>query len=349
MPTGSQCAACGALLALAFAAATACSSSSNDHPPAISSGGDTALGSDNGGAGNSGTKGSSAGQTSGGANAQAGATPGEAGAGPIFESDAGPGRPPPGDPKCNELASWSGAMALDTVSTAADETLLSITSDELDLAFLRDGALYVAHREDASGTFVVGDAVSIPSGWSADEGVALSADGKRLVFVSSDQTMLGETTRTARDAAFTGHVDQTNFSLLNQASSYSGNIFAAPALSPDDQELFLSSTAPSGGSTVVVATRATDQTWTSPLRLSEALDGAAGMRRLPTGVSADARTLFYFNEATMKEEARWRDTAMLVSPLYDMVDLGTRRGAQPNSACDKLYSEAAGDLVVEHD
>jgi hypothetical protein len=346
---------CGfALLALAFAAAPACSSSSNDHPPAIGSGGDTELGAGNGGgsgsAGKSSAKGGGAGETSGSANGEAGATvTGEAGEGPVFESDAGPGRPPPGDPKCSELTMWSGAMPLDAISSAADVTLLSVTADELDLAFLRDDALYVAHRADATAAFAVGSAVSIPSGWIATDGAALSADGKRLVLVSSDQTMLGEMTRSARDVAFSGDVDQTAFSLVNQASTYSGNIFASPALSPDDQELFSSSTAPGGASTVVVATRASDQTWTSPTRLSEALDGATGMRRLPTGVSADARTLFYFNEETMKEEARWRDTATLASPLYDMVDLGTRRGAQPNSACDKLYSQSSGDVIVEHD
>jgi hypothetical protein len=229
----------------------------------------------------------------------------------------------------------------------AAETVLSVTSDELDLAFLRGTALYVAHRSDKAGTFSIGAVVGIPDGWTAAQGAALSADGKRLVLLSTDQTMLGEMTRTARTAAFAGVVDQTAFAALNQTSEFSGNIFASPVLSPDDEELFLNSGVVGSSSTVVAATRSASQPWSLPTRVISALDGSAGARRLPTGLSADARTLFYFNEETMREEARWRDEAKLSSPLYDMVDLGTRRGAQPNAACDQLYSDAAGDIVIE--
>jgi hypothetical protein len=281
----------------------------------------------------------------------AGATAGAAGTTPDagFESDAGPGRPAPGPPTCSETAVWSGATKVASVSSTADETLLSLTPDELDLAFLRAGALYVAHRAAATAAFTVSAAIAMPDGWSAAQGAAFSADGKRLVLTSSDQTLLGEMTRTARDAAFSSNVDQTAFSTVNETNMYSGNIYAAPVLSADDQQLFLNSTSIGGASTIVASTRSASAPWSAPTRVISALDGAAGARRLPTGVSADARTLFYFNEGTMREEARWRDEALLTSPLYDMVDLGTRRGAQPNATCDKLYSDAAGDVIVEQD
>jgi len=337
-------------LALVWLTPTACSSDANDRPAPIETGGADSAG---------GRSGASAGASSGDATSdasvadEAGAPSslgGEAAGGdsPVLVSDAGPGRPTPAPSVCSELTAWSGAAKVANVSSAADETFLSLTSDELDLAFLRAGALYVAHRVDASSAFALGAAIAIPTGFIATQGAALSADGKRLIFLSSDQTQLGEMTRTARGAAFTGSVDQGAFATVNQTSIYSGNIYASPALSPDDQELFLNSTAPSGGSTVVVSSRGVDH-WSAPTRLSSALDGPEGARCLPTGLSADARTLFYFNEGTMKEEARWRDEAKLTSPLYDMVDLGTRRGAQPNTACDKLYSQSASDVIVEHD
>jgi hypothetical protein len=331
------------LVALSLAPA-ACSSGASDRPAGIDTGGAS---------GSSGHSGASVG---GGADASAEAGDssslgGEAAGGDstTLETDAGTGRPPPGPSVCSEAAAWSGATKVPNVSSAADETLLSVTSDELDLAFLRAGTLYVAHREAASGTFAVGAAVAIPDGWIVTQGAALSADGKRLVLLSTDQTMLGELTRAVRSAAFAGTVDQSAFATVNQTSMYSGNIYASPALSPDDQQLFLNSTAPSGGSTVVAATRGADQSWTSPTRVGAELDGPAGARCLPTALSADARTLFYFNEGTMKEEARWRDEPTLTSPLYDMVDLGMRRGAQPNSTCDRLYSATTGDVFVEHD
>ncbi|MET0791428.1 MAG: hypothetical protein ABW061_07895, partial [Polyangiaceae bacterium] len=72
-------------------------------------------------------------------------------------------------------------------------------------------------------------------------------------------------------------------------------------------------------------------------------------RRLPNSLSADALTLFYFNEESMQEEARWRDTTVPSSLLYDMQSLGERRGATPNAACDRLYSALDGDVVAEKD
>ena len=98
------------------------------------------------------------------------------------------------------------------------------------------------------------------------------------------------------------------------------------------------------------STRTGVATWSAPLQLQvKLLDGGATTRRLPTGLSADQRTLFYFNEETMSEEGRWRAANSASSPLYDLVSLGMRRGAAPNTACDHLYSGANGDVVVERD
>jgi hypothetical protein len=327
----------------------ACSSGSDNHPAGIDTGG----GGPNGGnsAANVGGSSGNGSATAGDSSSFAGDAAGAAGAAPDagFESDAGPGRAPPGPSTCSQTAVWSGATTVSGVSSSADETFLSLTPDELDLAFLRAGALYVAHRAGATAPFTVSAPIALPDGWSAAQGAALSADGRRLVLLSTDQTLLSEMTRASRDAAFSGTVDQTAFSAVNETSMYSGNIYAAPVLSADDQQLFLNSASIGGASTIVASTREASQPWSLPTRVIAALDGAAGARRLPTGISADARTLFYFNEGTMKEEARWRDEPLLTSPLYDVVDLGTRGGAQPNTACDKLYSNAAGDVIVEHD
>jgi hypothetical protein len=331
---------------LALDCISACSSASDDHPPGIVGGGGTSAA-----AGRPGTSGSGNGASGGGAEAgdTSSSAAGDSAAGQTSEgaSDAGTGRPPPGAAVCSETAHWAGAVKVQVVSTAATELLLSLTPDELDLAFVRGGNSYVAHRAAATGSFSAGTPIPIPAGWSTAQGAALSADGKRLLVISSDQTALGEMTRLDRTSSFSNTVDQSAFSIVNQSTTYSGNIYAAPVLAPDDQQLFLSSVAPGGASTVVAATRSPGQAWTAPERVIAALDGTANARRLPTGLSADARTLFYFNEQTMREEARWRDEPKLDSPLYDMVDLGTRRGAQPNAACDHLYSVAAGDVIVE--
>ncbi len=334
----------------ACASYLACSSDSKDHPPALETGGTSATvagvagsGGKSAGSGNAGEAAVEAGASSGGT----GGT-GDAGA-PPFESDAGPGRPTPSDPACSETATWSGSTALTGIAVDATQNI-ALTPDELDLAFVHGGALYVAHRAQASESFIVGAAVALPSAWTMLHGFALSSDGKRLVLINDAQTALGELTRGARDAAFAPSIDESAFAIVNQASTYSGNVFSSPVLSADDEQLFLASAAPGGASTVVAAARTgAGAVWSTPTRIGSELDGPSGGQRLPTGISADARTLFYFNEETMKEEARWRDEPTLGSPLYDIVDLGTRRGATPNTACNRLYSVAAGSVVLESD
>jgi len=334
-------------------AAGACSSEANDHPAGVSSatGGEqaggragTSAGASAAGAGNNGDSGALAGE--------GGAPPsGAAGEAPAAAGDVGTGQPPLTPSACSETAHWSGASEVSPVSSAADEALLSVTADELDLAFLRAGMLYVAHRAEASAAFSVGSAVAIPTGWSAAQGASLSPDGMRLLLVSDpDQKKLGEMTRTSRTDAFGGAVDETAFAGVNGDAVYTGKLYAYPVVSPGDDQLFVNSTFPMGPSTVVVATRRGTDSWSPPVLLtSKLLNGQSTTRRLPTGVSADARKLFYFNEESMSEEARFRDTPSIASPLYDMVSLGMRRGATPNIACNRLYSSATGDVVVEKD
>jgi hypothetical protein len=234
------------------------------------------------------------------------------------------------------------------VSTSAAETLLSITLDELDVAFLRTGVLYVGHRANQSATFESA-AVTLPSGWSASNGASLSADGKRLILVSElHPNKLGELTRSSRDQPFSANIDEAAFASINADAVYTGKVYAFPVVSGRDDQLIFNSAYPGSSSTVVYSTRTGNATWSTPEQLqTNLLDGGADARRLPTGLSADQRTLFYFNEETAQEEARFRPADSASSPLYDVLNLGTRRGAAPNARCDHLYSSTAGDVVVE--
>ncbi len=321
-------------------------SDSKAHPSMISSNGGEIQA---GGGGHAGVAAGGSGGKSGSANG------GDAGAAGSEEDQAGAtgdgGAAPQVPAVCSPTATWGSPTVVDAVSSAMAETLLSMTPDELDLAFVRASALYVAHRAVAGAAFNIGLPVPIPSGWSFAQGAALSADGKRLVLVSDpDQRKLGELTRTSRIGAFSSTIDETAFSRINQDATYTGRLYASPVVSAGDDQLFFNSSFPEAASTVVVSTRSGAAAWTPPMQLSDSvLDGGAGARRLPTGVSADARTLFYFNEESHVEEARFRDTSQTGSPLSDMLPLGMRRGATPNSGCDRLYSESNSDVVVEKD
>ncbi|HEY3253259.1 MAG TPA: hypothetical protein VGJ91_04900 [Polyangiaceae bacterium] len=332
------------------ATAPACSSDSG-HPSLVSAAGQPANGGRAGASpaeeGGSPDLAGASGDEAGDSGA-AGSAAGSGGA-PIELGGSG-GKPPTTPAACDPHAAWSAAASVSGVSSGASETLLALTPDELDLAFLRDGALYVAHRSSAGAAFSSGSALVIPTGWSAAHGASLSADGKRLLLVSADQKSLGEWTRSSRESAFSAAVDSGAFAAINQDSDFSGRVYASPTVSAGDDQLFFNSSFLDADSTIVVSSRAGTGNWSAPRTLSPgSFDGSEGKRRLPTGVSVDGRTLFYFNEESGQEEAQWRATSSVSSPLSDMLSLGMRRGAAPNSACNRLYSESNSDVVVEKD
>lgn len=304
--------------------------------------------SSSGGAGTSGSSNGDAGAGEAGDGSVAG---GGGAAGEIGDNGVAGAPVQPGPSVCRPEAMWASPTKLSELSTAGAQSLLSLTADELDVLILRGAALFVAHRSKATEAFGTLRSIAVPNGWSATNGAALSPDGKRLLLISApDQKQIGQLTRSSRDAAFAGEVDTAPFSKVNTAAVYSGQIYASPAVSPGDGQLFLSSSFPKGASYVVVSLRGTDAQWAAPVTIgAQLLDGTNSTRRLPTGVSADERTLFYFNEESGAEEARFRDSALPTSPLYDMRMLGARRGATPNAACDQLYSSTNSDVVVEAD
>jgi hypothetical protein len=73
------------------------------------------------------------------------------------------------------------------------------------------------------------------------------------------------------------------------------------------------------------------------------LQPAATNLRRPTGLSADARALFYWDESTSTEKvAHFLFGATTASTF---VDLAARRGAVPNGACARLYFYDDNDVL----
>src|SRR4051812_24570578 len=179
-----------ATLGASLAFAAACSSGSDEHTPAISEGG--AWGAGVGGAGVGGAREPAAGDAgasgradggasnSGGADAGQGGLTNEAGA----SGDGGAAALEPGmvvvvpSGSCAENAKWKSATPLAEISSDGEERLLSITADELDVLFQRDGLVLLAHRAKASADFGTPSEVTIPADYDVTAGAALSADGK---------------------------------------------------------------------------------------------------------------------------------------------------------------------------
>ena len=352
----------GTAVALTLALAAACSSDSDDRAPTVSDGGASAKAgaggrssvgkSGSGGTGDLGSAGSADGGTAGAAGSgQTSGEGGEGGEGGAWE----PGMVIPVAPgACSEAATWANATVLEGISTDADEQLLALTPDELDILFLRDGSPMSAHRDLASVEFGVADALIIPAGYGIDGGVALSADGKTLVLLSTSGQRFAAFTRTSRSAAFGESADPTAFAELNGRAIQTMQHYAAPVLAPDGKSFVFSAFTPiptggfaSGFEGVAVVYEAvwTASGWSMPASISlDLFDGTSLARALPSGLASDSRTLFYFDEGSGQQMARFRDRPD--APLYGALELATRRGAVPNANCDRLYYSSSGDILV---
>jgi len=346
-------------LGIAVCLGVACSSNSDDHAPALPNGGASSRSGAGGrspvgdsGAGGT-TDGGGGGEIEGGAAGAAGSADGSSGAGGEGGLEQGTIIPvTPG--ACSEDATWASATPLEGISTAADERLLAITPDELDILFLRDGAALRAHRDLKSAAFGEADTLTIPDGYGVDAGVALSADGKTLVLLATTGQSFAAFTRASRSAAFADEADTSAFTGINQRSIQTMQHYAAPVLASDGKTFVFaaftpepSAGFPSGfeGIAVVYQSVWSTSSWAMPESISQNLfDGTSATRPLPSGLSSDSRTLFYVDEGSGKQMARFRDRPD--APLYTVVELDERTGAVPDAKCDRLYYSADGDILV---
>jgi hypothetical protein len=353
-------------LGVSLTVAAACSSGSDGHAPALSDVGASTAGA--GGtrlptAGNAGASG----RVTGG-NSSAGDDAGQGGtetteAGAAGEGGAGgtagglePGRvvvvPPSA---CSVTAKWSSPIPLAGISSNGDERLLSITADELDVVFVRDARVLLAHRTKANADFGTASEVTIPTEYDATAGAALSADGKTLLLVAVSGQAFAVLTRPSRTVAFSATADGSAFIGLKQRAIQTMEHYAAPVFSPDGKSLVYTGFTPEPeqgfptgvlGVARVYESRWASGMWQMPESISDGFfNGTTAARPLPSGLSSDSRTLFYFDEKTMKQAARFRDRPD--APLSVGVDLGDREGAIPNAGCDVLYYTSGGNVFSE--
>ena len=351
-------------LGIALCASIACSANSDEHAPPLSDGGASAKGGTGGrssvakggsGAAVAGSAGERAeGGSAGDAGARAGDGSGEGGEGGEGGAwDEGMIIPvAPGS--CSETAAWTNAVPVPGISTAADERLLAISADELDLLFVRDGVPMRAHREISGAAFGEAVTLTIADGYGVDAGAALSADGKTMVLLSTTGQSFAAFTRSTRSEDFALSADESAFVAINQRAIQTSQRYAAPVLSPDGKTFVFAAFLPVpaggfGGSfegvSLVYETPWTVNGWAMPESVSQDLfDGTSVARPLPSGLSSDSRTLFYLDEGNGQQVARFRDRPD--APLYTVVDLEARTHAVPNAKCDRLYYSSGGDVLV---
>lgn len=344
-----------AWLGLSVAVAVACGNGADDHPGSAPAGGGTS--NTNGGKqSHAGSSSANAGDGVGAGSAEGGAGSGveggagnlggadaEAGATMYFESAGAPPTFPPG--VCAPDMSLGTEQAQ---SVGADNaTLLAMTPDELSIAFTTGSAdtlsLHVADRASAQAAFAeVG--VTLPDDYEAASGATFTADGLALVLVSKDHGSLGSLTRSKRGDAFESDVDTTAFAKLNLLKPMSGESIGWPLLSKDGKTLYYVSYSTSA--LVTQCIRDKDGVFDFGTPIDEfTLGGAKNKFKLLSGISADERAIFFFDQDTKHAAAlfRSRDGA----PFYDPVDLGDRHGVVPNGDCTRVYSSNMSGVVVQ--
>jgi hypothetical protein len=342
----------GLSFALALGLASACGSGDDRAPAPQGDDDDDSAGKSS--AGKSSTSGSSS--TSGGAGSGAdssvggdgkstgGAQPlgGEGGAaGTIDYQTAGAPTLMPG--VCDHEMMAGDEQTLSFTTSVPSPTLLSMTSDELSIAFVGEDALYVADRASTKADFAP-IAVVLPAGYDADSGVSLSANGLRLIVVKTDHAGFGALTRTKRGEAFGSAVDTAAFAFLNSTKPMSGRSLGWPVLSNDGGTLYFISYF--GQALVVQSTLGQNGVFSLGQEIDEyTLGGNEGEYKLINGVSVDQRAIFFFDEASGHAQALFRSRDG--GPFYDPVDFGERRGVVPNADCNRLYSSAGDDLVSQ--
>jgi hypothetical protein len=218
-----------------------------------------------------------------------------------------------------------------------------MTPDELTVVVATDAALYVADRSKSNQAFTP-QALTLPEGYEASSGAALSSDGLQLVLVSADHGALGEVSRSSRDEPFGTDVDTSRFATINGLKETTGRSLGWPVLSSDGRDLYYLSYF--GQGLVAQSHAGEDGVFAYGDTIDEfTLGGEVGEYKLLTGISADQRAIFFFDEASGHSMALFRSREG--APFYDPLDLGEREGVAPNATCSRLYSSVLSGIVAQ--
>jgi hypothetical protein len=311
-----------------------------------------ASGADDGGAGSGGSSGAGgSGKGQGGAGGSAGGSGGVVNGGSAGLAIAGRGEEPdpcselPDDPPaaagvCEPGAGWGAGQAVAVMADGADP-LIAITPDERTLLLLHVtsvGEAMIADRADA------GDDFGTPVLVGIEGVVGLSPDGLRVIVRASDGS-LQEASRSGPGEDF-GSLGEGAFSALNAAAGSDSLSLSAPVIAPDDRTLYYLAVPPEGTDYPLhVSTRAGAGAWPVGTAVQDCrLKSFQGFNPVPTGVSSDGLTLFFWDSLYSTARAGFRETA--TGPFVWFDDLGSLAAAQPNTACNRLYYSEDGILFA---
>jgi len=244
-----------------------------------------------------------------------------------------------------------GAGTLLPASTADDDFGLSVTADELSMAWVTSsaGQVTVHYTDRAQKSDAFGPVKTVgPSSAFASARVALTPDGLGLAVVNADGLGFSLLSRAQRGDTF-GAAAEGPFQLLNQQGvdvlGPAGQRYADPLFASGGAYFMFSRVGVGLGATVYAGTRifANDPYSQGTPYAEAALMPTGVKRRFLTGASDDLRTLFVYDEAQSKSLAV---SLSLTGAVVSTADLGAARDLQPSADCKSFYftSGTPGDL-----
>lgn len=237
-----------------------------------------------------------------------------------------------------------GASAVQTFSTAGDDSGLSVTPDQLSAAWVTDTGSTLHWVDRATTADPFGPERTLAG--SFGDRVALTSDGLGLAIVNPDGLGFSLYARATRADAFTTSTVGPFASLADMGTNElapAGEHFAAPLFARGDW-FFLYSRVSRTGSVTYVSTRfnTTDPLAGGAPYVEDAL-GVAGQLRSVTGASTDLRTLFVWDDAAKKSRAL---TLTAANDLVTDVEVGSMRDLQASGDCQSFWFTSGSPLAI---
>jgi hypothetical protein len=262
---------------------------------------------------------------------------------PSLHDDAGK----PLGAQCKPGAAWKNDSPVPSIAAKGFDRFGSISDDELTVAWAaNDGTVWVADRTSTTVDFAKPAQIDTSKHMAATgERPALGPAGLSLVIVSADGASLYAFGRSSQGATW-APTSQSELASINGMVQGNMGQFSEPVLGADGVSLFFMFSVASAPPLLVESRYdGTAGAWLPANGFSnpELQTTNPGQPRRPTGLSADGRTLFFYDATTATERAAWRDS--LSSPFTYFDTLAAPTEASPNRFCTTLYFQGEGNVA----
>jgi hypothetical protein len=256
------------------------------------------------------------------------------------------------EPTCNPNAKLGTSTAVPGLPTFTTQPFITMTGDELTMAWVLPNAgsaeagtagtgVFVADRATPSDSFGTATAiVAILDGGSffAPQRVAISSDGLTVIAIEAGGKNMASFIRTARGQAFAPFDVTSPYAEIVQSLN-PGEMLADPVVSSDSDDLVFTKYGLGSSISVYESFRSGTSPWPTPTPRTLTLQASGSSLKHPLSLSQDRLTLFVWDDSTSAAYGAFRNTPMadysILEPYGSLVSL------QTNAACNRFYFVSA--------